>query len=100
MDDKIDYLHFYTYYIKFGMGRATAAAEQEIRSGVISRDEGIALVKRFDSEFPSKYYEEFLEYMQIDDKQFHEVIERSRPEHLWFKDGNEWKLKKPIWEDD
>jgi len=100
MDDKIDYLHFYTYYIKFGMGRATSAAEQEIRSGVISRDEGIALVKRFDSEFPSKYYEEFLEYMQIDDKQFHEVIERSRPEHLWFKDGNEWKLKKPIWEDD
>ena len=99
MDDKIDYLHFYTYYIKFGMGRATSAAEQEIRSGVISRDEGIALVKRFDSEFPSKYYEEFLEYMQIDDKQFHEVIERSRPEHLWFKDGNEWKLKKPIWED-
>ena len=82
------------------MSRATSAAEQEIRSGVINRDEGIALVKRFNSEFPSKYYEEFLEYMQIDDKQFHEVIERSRPEHLWFKDGNEWKLKKPIWEDD
>ena len=45
MDDKIDYLHFYTYYIKFGMGRATSATEQEIRAGVINRDEGIALVR-------------------------------------------------------
>ncbi|MDC0396386.1 hypothetical protein OAM18_05290 [Candidatus Pelagibacter sp.] len=45
------------------MSRATSAAEQEIRSGVINRDEGIALVKRFNSEFPSKYYEEFLEYI-------------------------------------
>ena len=79
------------------MGRASAAAEQEIRSGVISRDEGIALVKRFDSEFPSKYYKDFLEYIQIDNKKFEEVIERSRPEHLWHKDGKEWKLKEPIW---
>tara|TARA_B110001450_G_scaffold245997_1_gene259643 strand:+ start:505 stop:696 length:192 start_codon:yes stop_codon:yes gene_type:complete len=63
VDDKIDNLHFYTYYIKFGMSRATSVAEQEIRSGVINRDEGIALVKRFNSEFPSKYYEEFLEYI-------------------------------------
>jgi len=97
MDDKIDYLHFYTYYIKFGMGRTTAATEQEIRAGVINRDEGISLVKRFDSEFPSKYFADFLEYMQIDENHFHEVIEKSRPDHLWKKDSKEWKLKKPIW---
>jgi len=100
MDDKIDYLHFYTYYIKFGMGRATAASEQEIRAGVINRDEGISLVKRFDSEFPSKYYNDFLDYMQINEKEFNEVIDRSRPDHLWEKIGNEWRLKKPIWESD
>ena len=52
MDDKIDWLHFYTFYSKFGMGRATAATDQEIRSGIISRDEGTALVKKFDGEFP------------------------------------------------
>ena len=33
MDDKIDWLHFYTFYIKFGMGRATAATDQEIILG-------------------------------------------------------------------
>ena len=31
--------------------------------------------------------------------EFNEVIDRSRPEHLWEKEGKEWKLKKPIWED-
>ena len=98
MDDKIDYLHFYTYYIKFGMGRATSATEQEIRAGVINRDEGIALVKRFDSEFPSKYFQDYLDYMQIDKTEFHDVIEKARPEHLWKKNRNKWVLKKPIWE--
>ncbi len=99
MDDKIDYLHFYTYYIKFGMGRATSATEQEIRAGVINRDEGIALVKRFDSEFPSKYFQDYLDYMQISQTEFHDVIENARPEHLWKKNGNKWVLKKPIWEE-
>ena len=27
-----------------------------------------------------------------------EVIDRSRPDHLWEKVGNDWKLRKPIWE--
>ena len=81
------------------MGRATSATEQEIRAGVINRDEGIALVKRFDSEFPSKYFQDYLDYMQIDKTEFHDVIEKARPEHLWKKNRNKWVLKKPIWEE-
>ena len=97
MDDKIDWLHFYTFFIKFGMGRATAATDQEIRSGVITRDEGISLVKRFDGEFPNKYYKDCLEYMNISSKKFNEVIEKARPNHLWKKVHGKWRLKHPIW---
>lgn len=97
MDDKIDWLHFYTFFVKFGMGRATAATDQEIRSGVITRDEGISLVKRFDGEFPSKYYKDCLEYMNISSKEFNEVIEKARPNHLWKKVYGKWRLKFPIW---
>ena len=46
IDDKIDDLHYYTG-IKFGIGRATEDAAQEIRSGEIDRHEGVQLVKRF-----------------------------------------------------
>jgi N-acetyl sugar amidotransferase len=43
LDDKIDGLHYYTTYIKFGLGRATYDASQEIRNRHLTREEGIAL---------------------------------------------------------
>ena len=36
IDDKIDDFHYYTTYIKFGIGRATYDAAQEIRNGDIT----------------------------------------------------------------
>ena len=63
IDDKIDDLHYYTTYIKYGIGRATHDASQEIRDKHISRDEGKNLVKKFDGEFPKKYF--FMKYWII-----------------------------------
>jgi N-acetyl sugar amidotransferase len=98
MDDKLDWLHFYTFYIKFGMGRTTAATDQEIRSGIINRNEGIALIKRFDGEFPEKYLKDCLDYMKIKKKKFLEIIDKARPAHLWKKRLGKWILRQPIWE--
>lgn len=97
MDDKIDWLHFYTFYIKFGMGRATSTSDQEIRSGVITREEGVSLVKRFDGEYPNEYLRDCLNYMGISKSQFTKVIDQSRPRHLWTKKNGKWVLKSPIW---
>ena len=69
IDDKIDDLHFYTTGIKFGIGRATYDAAQEIRSGDIDRDEGIALVKKFDHEYPERFLEELLNYLSLPKKE-------------------------------
>ena len=41
IDDKIDDLHYYTTYIKFGIGRATYDSSQEIRNRHITREEGV-----------------------------------------------------------
>lgn len=97
IDDKIDPLHYYTTYIKFGIGRATYDAAQEIRNGKITREEGVALVKRFDSEFPSKYFNEILEYMDISENRFWEVIDSARSPHLWKKENNSWVLRHTVW---
>jgi N-acetyl sugar amidotransferase len=99
LDDKIDWLHYYTTYIKFGIGRATYDSAQEIRNGDITRDEGIALVRRFDGEFPRLYLQDCLDYMQISEQRFHEVIEDARTPHLWQQSGGQWVLRKPIWAD-
>ena len=96
LDDKIDGFHYYLSYIKFGIGRATSDTAHEIRDGKINREEGVALVKRYDNEFPKKYYQDFLEYCSISNEEVHEVIDSWRSEHLWCLDNGIWNLRYPI----
>ena len=114
IDDKIDDLHYFTTGIKFGIGRASYDASQEIRSGDINRDEGIALVERFDHEFPERFINEMFNYLSLDPKDFPEAskmfenpyIDREyfnlltdnfRSPHIWYNDLGEWKLRNPVW---
>lgn len=85
IDDKIDDLHYYTTFIKFGIGRTTYDASQEIRNKHITREEGIALVKRFDGEFPDKYFNEIMDYIGMTPERFMELCDHFRSPHLWTK---------------
>jgi N-acetyl sugar amidotransferase len=98
LDDEIDGFHYYLAYIKFGLGRATSDSAHEIRDGKITRDEGIALIKKFDHERPSRYLQEFLDFCSISQLEVEEVIDSWRSDHLWVQSNNGWKLRKPIWE--
>jgi N-acetyl sugar amidotransferase len=97
IDDQIDTFHYYTTLIKFGIGRATYDAAQEIRNGKISREEGVILVKKFDTEFPRKYFREFLEYIDVSEELFYATIDKYRSPHLWSKDTGEWQLRNAVW---
>lgn len=114
IDDRIDDFHYYTTLIKFGIGRATYDASQEIRHGDITRDEGVALVKKFDCEFPERFADEIYQYLSIDKQHFpeayqalehpemtshyfHQLADTFRSPHLWKKIANEWQLKKAVW---
>jgi N-acetyl sugar amidotransferase len=99
LDDEIDGFHYYLSYIKFGIGRATSDAAHEIRDGKITREEGVALVKRFDHERPKKYFQEFLEYCSNTEDEVEAVIDSWRSDHLWYRDGDEWKLRHTVWQD-
>jgi len=96
LDDRIDGFHYYLAYIKFGIGRTTSDAAHEIRDDKIDREEGIALIKRYDGEFPAKHYQTFLEYCDITDEQFWEVINSWRADHLWTKKNDEWQLNTDV----
>ena len=94
IDDKIDDLHYYTTYIKFGIGRTTYDASQEIRNRHITREEAVALVNRFDGEFPDRYVDEIMAYLDIDPEYFKtDLADKFRSPHLWKKDNGEWKLR-------
>ena len=96
LDDKFDGFHYYMRYIKFGLGRCMEDAAHEIRDGHISREEGIALMSRFEGEFPAKYFEEFIDYLDITAEDFWSIVDSWRSDHLWKKDGDKWVLKTPI----
>lgn len=93
LDDKLDGFHYYLGFIKFGMGRCTSDAAHEIRDQHITREEGVVLINKFDGEFPKKFFKDFLEYCDISEEYFNEVVDSWRSDHLWSKVDGEWKLK-------
>ncbi len=97
IDDKLDGFHYYLGFLKFGIGRATSDSAHEIRDGKITRDEGVALVRKFDGEFPKKYFKEFLEFVGLNEETFWQIADGWRSEHLWKKEGAEWKLRSAVW---
>jgi N-acetyl sugar amidotransferase len=116
IDDRIDDFHYYTTGVKFGLGRASYDAAQEIRSGDITREEGVALVKRFDHEFPERFAEEIFRYLSIPKNEFplasdmfeSPIMTREyftllantfRSPHLWKWEDEEWKLRHAVWYD-
>ena len=83
LDDKLDGLHYYLAFVKYGIGRATSDAAHEIRDGHITREEGVALVQRFDGEFPQKHFAEACEYMGLTQEEALHIIESWRNPEVW-----------------
>ena len=110
IDDRIDDFHYYTTFIKYGIGRATYDAAQEIRSGDINREEGVALVQRFDGEYPTRFSDEIFTYLSIPEKEFpqaskmfeqpimdlnyfNNLADSFRSPHLWSYNKGQWSLR-------
>lgn len=114
IDDKIDDFHYYTSFIKFGIGRATYDASQEIRNNEITREEGMALVRKYDGEFPERFAQEVFSYLSIPSaeypvaaKNFEQAImdrpyfdalsDAFRSPHLWQHHQDTWSLRRAVW---
>jgi len=113
IDDKMDDFHYYTTYIKFGIGRATYDAAQETRNEEITREEGVALVRKYDGEFPERFADEVFRYLSIPEKEFpiasqmfeqpnvdrnyfDALADTFRSPHLWSHDNGKWLLRKSV----
>jgi N-acetyl sugar amidotransferase len=113
IDDRIDDFHYYTTGVKFGIGRASYDAAQEIRSGDIDRNEGVALVEKFDHEYPQRFADEIFSYLSLpekefpvaskmfeqpimDDQYFKKLTDTFRSPHIWKNVDGIWKLRKTI----
>jgi len=96
IDDKIDDLHYYTTFIKFGIGRATYDVSQELRNDHLTVEEGKKLIEKYDGEVPKRYFNEIMSYYSIDKNYFFNLCDKFRSPHLWKKTNKRWRLRHTV----
>lgn len=96
LDDKSDNLYYYMQYIKFGFGRAVRDASRMIQNKQLTREEGLELARKYDHEFPSLWFQDMLEYLQLTEEEFYEIVDKHRNPEIWTKEDGEWKLRYPL----
>lgn len=88
-------LHDYMKFIKFGYGRATDQLCIEIRAGRMTRNEAIKHLKNSsEGKVPWTYTPDFLEYLGITEKEFHDNLDRFTNKMLFERDPETGDLKK------
>ena len=66
---------------------------------MISREQGIELVKKHDHALDPEVVKDFLEFLGYSESEFWAIIDKFYNRELFEKDGKgKWKLKNPIWE--
>lgn len=91
IEDHANDVHDYQKYLKFGYGRATDDASMEIRHGRMTREEGIAMVMRYDAREPTSldYYCDFL---GITKDYFSQLHDNQRDAKIWSRNGlGQWE---------
>lgn len=97
LDDQVDPFHYHLGMLKFGIGRATSDAAHEVREGLISREEAVSLVSKYDTETPTAHqYRTMANYAGLSLEELRMVENRWRNERLWERDQEGYRLRFPV----
>ena len=88
LDNKIQGIHDYFKWLKFGYGRATDSGSIQIRLKQISREDGMRLVKQHEGKLPEKFLDEFLNQWEMSREEFLDICDKFTNKELFKKDEN------------
>jgi N-acetyl sugar amidotransferase len=88
LDVKYQGFHDYFKFLKFGFGRATDHVSMEIRYGRMTREEGLAIIKKYEGKVPTRHLDEFLRDAEISMDEFIEICEKFTNKKLFKTDSN------------
>ena len=80
-------------YLKFGFGRANQDACIEVRRGAMTRHQALNLVSIYDGEYPQNFIDLYLDYYQISQTEFDEILDKFANRNLFSKINNRWQPK-------
>jgi N-acetyl sugar amidotransferase len=89
-DQALYVLHTYLMYLKFGFGRANQDACIEIRRGAMDRVQAVNLVSLYDGHYPEEFVELYLDYFQMNQTEFDQVLDRYANQDLFEKVNDRW----------
>ncbi len=89
-------IHDYLKFIKFGYGRASDHASKDIRAGLITRDEGIEIVKKYDHVKPTIDLDRWLKYVGMSEVEFDLICDSFRDPRVWTIKNGKW-IKSNVW---
>lgn len=84
-------LHCYLMYLKFGFGRCSQDVGIDIRRGAMNRRQGVALVRRYDGEYPEPYIDQYCDYFQMTRDDFEAVLQAHANKELFQKVDGRWQ---------
>ena len=88
LDNKIQGIHDYFKWLKFGYGRATDNASVQIRLNWLNREEAMKLVREYEGKLPEKYLNEFLAQWNMSRDEFFKIADKFTNKELFKKDEN------------
>ena len=90
-------VHDYIKFVKHGYGKVTDHASREIRLKRLTREQGIALVKKYQNLKPGKKaLSLFLKWVGLSEREFYKTVDKFRSPVVWQKKGEAWKLKDSV----
>jgi len=92
-DQALYALHTYLMYLKFGFGRANQDACIEVRRGAMDRKQAVNLVRLYDGHYPEEFLELYLEYYQLTQAEFDDVLDKYANKNLFEKNDGRWEPK-------
>ena len=92
LDDRYENgAHDLLKFIKFGYGRGSDHASKDIRTGYMSREQGIEMVRQYDHVISDDLFY-WLEYVEMSEEEFWATADTFRdPRVWWIKNGEWWK---------
>lgn len=89
-------IHDYLKFVKFGYGRASDHACKDIRAGIMTREQGIEMVRKYDHVKPRRDLERWLDYVKITENELDVVCDSFRDTRVWRIEDGQW-VKDNIW---
>ena len=87
-------VHDHAKFVKRGFGRTTDHVSQDVRNGLMTREQGFKLVRDIETQKPAGLGN-YLNITKFTEKEFYDILKSHRDKSINFKEIDELLEKKP-----